>query len=64
VELNKENVKSWYRLAKARQQRKEWELCAEACEGGLEVGAEGRNRSDEMGKKIYYFFLTISIISI
>jgi len=37
VKLNPGNVKSWYRLAKARQKRKEWELCAFACDEGLKA---------------------------
>ena len=40
VELDSSNVKGWYRLAKAREARREWALCDEACEGGLRSGPE------------------------
>lgn len=40
--LDSKNVKAWYRLAKAREARREWSLCLEACEGGL--GADKENK--------------------
>ena len=40
--LDAKNVKAWYRLAKARESRREWSLCLEACEGGLLADKENK----------------------
>jgi len=38
--LNVSNVKSWYRLAKAHENKREYEECMNACEKGLKIEAD------------------------
>lgn len=44
LEYNKNNVKAWYRLAKAHQMLKDWEGAGDAIESGLAVEVESDNK--------------------
>jgi len=52
--LNGSNVKSWYRLAKAHETRREYEECMTACDKGLKVDPDNKalkKVSDKVMKK-------------
>ena len=42
LQFNKNNVKAWYRLAKAHQMLKNWEEAGDAVESGLKVDKENK----------------------
>lgn len=44
VTFNNQNVKAWFRLAKAYEQLKDWEPAGNAIEAGLDIHGEGDNR--------------------
>ena len=44
LEFNKENVKAWYRLAKAQQMLKHWEQAGDAIDSGLACPGESENK--------------------